>query len=169
LIRNSIQLGKGSVDLGESAMIVFQAGHVPLLFLQSEGGHLLVEAVHVVLENIGLQEVSVGVHAVRHAHHYVAVPMRAFLLQHSHCNQVFVQGANYSRADYGQVEIPIVFAQCLGGHPSRSRTSQQAIDAIVALSYPAKDAFDQPERKHSGAHVDGDCQVLGVQTFLEIR
>lgn len=65
-------------------MIVFEAGDVPLLFFQGQRGHLFVEAVHVVFENIRLQEVSVGVDAVRHAHHCVAVPMRVFLLQHSH-------------------------------------------------------------------------------------
>lgn len=73
-----------------------------------------------------------------------------------------MEGANYSRADDGEVEVPIIFAQCLGGYPSCGRASQQAIDAIVALPYPAEDAFDQSERKHSRAHIDCDRQVLGV-------
>ena len=61
-------------------MIIFQDGDVPLLLFEGERRHLLIEAVHVFLENIGLKEVSIGVHAMCHAHHYVAVPMRVFLL-----------------------------------------------------------------------------------------
>lgn len=48
---------------------------MPLLLFECQGGHLLIEAIHIILQNVRLQEITIGMHEVSHTHHEITVQM----------------------------------------------------------------------------------------------
>ena len=53
-------------------------------------------------------------------HHGPAVPMRALAVEYASLYECLVDCTDQSGTDEGQVEVPVVFREGFGGHPTRS-------------------------------------------------
>jgi hypothetical protein len=91
-----------------SSVVIAEGRQMPLLLIGSEGGHFLIETVHVIPEDVRVNEVAVRVYEMCDGHHGITVPVRILLRQHSLGNQVLVPCPDESRPDKGQVEVPIL-------------------------------------------------------------
>lgn len=105
-----VVLRVASEFLEESAVVVAQRGEVPSLFARGEGRHLAIKAVHVIVKDVGMQEVAVGVDDVGEGHHRVAVQGRVFLLQNIIGYQNLVQRSYQPRSEKGEIKVPVFLA-----------------------------------------------------------
>ena len=81
---------------------------MPTLLFWSQGTHFLVETVHIFLKDVGMEEVTDGVDCMCKTHHEPGMEMGILFIKDSFFHQRFMGSTDQSRADEGEVEVPVI-------------------------------------------------------------
>ena len=96
---------------------------MPSFLFGGQSTHLLVEAVHVLLENIRMQEVPEGVNSMGEGHHCPSMPMGALPGENALLYECLVSCSDEPGSDKSEIKIPVISREGLGGNPASCSSS----------------------------------------------